>query len=200
MTKYVLNSGGMANNPEGAKRFVAEVIKGLGQQPKILFCFFAEKREHWEEKFVKYQAGFNELLSEGIKITYELAMPETFAQQISAADVIYIHGGDDHLLLYWLRQFDVPNIWKGKVVATNSASSDAISSGFWPCDWRQCMDGLGILPIKFIAHFESDFGNDDPRGPVDWQAGRRELEQYGDRSLPIYALKEGEYEVFEVND
>ena len=59
------------------------------------------------------------------------------------------------------------------------------------------MDGLGILPIKFLAHFKSDFGGDDPRGPIDWDNSYEELKAYQDKDLPIYALKEGEYKVFE---
>jgi hypothetical protein len=38
MTKYVLNSGGLKNNIPGAKKFVAELVKGLGENPKVLFC------------------------------------------------------------------------------------------------------------------------------------------------------------------
>jgi len=198
MTKYVLNSGGMNNNPEGARRFIAEVVKGYGDTPKILFCFFAEKREHWEEKFDKYQLGFNELMPEGVKPQYLMAMPDVFEVQIGNADIVYLHGGDDHLLLYWLRQFDLPKIWEGKTIATNSASSNAVSTASWTCDWRRCIDGLGILPIKFISHFNSDWGSEEERGPIDWEKARRELAEYGDKSLPIYAREEGEFEVFEV--
>lgn len=60
------------------------------------------------------------------------------------------------------------------------------------------MDGMGILPIKFIAHFNSEYGITDPRGPIDWKIAKIELENFGDRNLPVYALEEGEFEVFEV--
>jgi hypothetical protein len=200
MTKYVLNSGGLKNNVEGAKLFFAEVLKGLGDNPKLLFCFFAEKRENWEQKFPTYVEGFKAWMPEGINPQFELAFPETFADQIANNDVLYMHGGDDHLIRYWLEQFNLPEIWKNKVVATNSASSDILSKSFWTCDWRQCKDGLGILPIKFIPHYDSDYGKDDPRGPIDWQKAYNELQEYGDKDLPIYALKEGEYKVFEVDD
>lgn len=53
------------------------------------------------------------------------------------------------------------------------------------------MDGLGILPIKFLAHYKSDFGASDPRGPIDWEKAYDELSKYGDTSLPIHALEEG---------
>jgi len=197
MTKYVINSGGSRNNPELAKKYFTEIVKGLGKKPNILCCFFAEKRENWEKKFDKYTDGFKDLLPKGIVSSFELAFPEKFIEQIKKADIIYIPGGDDLLLQYWLRQFDIPKIWQGKVVATSSASSNALSKHFWTCDWRQCMDGLGILNIKFLPHYMSDYGLDDSRGPIDWQKGYNELKNFGDKTLPIHALKEGEYIVIE---
>jgi hypothetical protein len=199
MTRYILNSGGISKAPDRGASFFAEIVKGLGKSGHILMCFFAQLREDWEMKFAEYSEGFQEQLPAEIKPKFELAFPDRFVQQVSNADAIYLHGGDDHLVQYWLRQFD-PKIWTGKVVATNSASSNALSSSFWTCDWRQCFDGQGVLPIKFISHFNSDYGSDDPRGPIDWEAARKELEAHGDTSLPIYALEEGEFEVFEIKD
>ena len=172
-------------------------MEDLGNNPKILFSFFAEKRENWELKHEEYTKGFSDALSSEVKPEFELAFPDRFEEQISRADALYIHGGDDHLLLYWLSQFDLPKIWVDKVIATNSASSNILSKHFWTCDWRQRFDGFGILPIKFISHYQSDYGSDDPRGPIDWGKAYEELKNYGDQSLPIYALEEGEFKVFE---
>lgn len=195
MTKYVVNSGGIRNSEDKGKSFFEEIVSGLGANPKILFSFFAEKREDWESKFNDYSKGFNELVDSRPEIT--LAMPDTFERQAEKSDAIYFHGGDDHLVQYWLQKFDLPDVFKGKVVATNSASSNALSRQFWTCDWRQCMDGLGILPIKFISHYMSDFGTDDPRGPINWKEAYKELEEYGDKSLPVHALEEGQFIVIE---
>ncbi len=197
MVKYILNSGGTRNYPDRAKKFFTEIVTGLGDKPRILICCFAQPREDWEQKFVQDKNTLFNLFPEGIQPVLEMAFPSTFEGQIENSDAVYIHGGDDHLLQYWLRQFDTPKIWDGKVVATNSASSNALSKHFWTCDWRQNMDGLGILPIKFLAHYKSAYGKDDSRGPVDWENGYKELEEYGDKSLPIHALEEGEYIVFE---
>lgn len=196
MTKYVLNSGGIGNNPKLAKEFFAEVTKGMGSNPKILLCFFAKPREDWEIGFAEDIENSKTFMPD-IEPQFEMAMPGKFEEQLNQNDAVYIHGGDDHLLQYWLNQFDIPKIWDGKVVATNSASSHALSKHFWTCDWRKLMDGLGTLSIKFLAHYKSEYGIDDPRGPIDWEAALEELEEYGDASLPIYALKEGEYVVIE---
>lgn len=198
MTKYILNSGGLRKNPEKAKKFFSEMVKDFGANPKILLCFFAKKRENWEEKFDEYSKNLAESLPDGIQPVFELAFPDRFIEQVKNSDVIYIHGGDDYLVQYWLKQFDLPAIFKDKVVATNSASSDALAKYFWTCDWRHCMEGLGILPIKFIPHYKSDWGKDDPRGPIDWQKAYEELASFEDQNLPIYALEEGQFKIFKV--
>lgn len=197
MTKYVLNSGGIKRQPSLKKRFHQELVNGLGNSPKFLLCNFAQGREYWEVKFQGYSDSIAEDMPEGIKPFFELAMPANFTEQCKEADVIYIHGGDDHLLQYWMKQFDYKALFKDKVVAGNSAGSDMLATHHWTCDWRACADGLGILPIKFIPHYQSDFGDADPRGPIDWQKAYNELAAYGDASLPIHALKEGEYIVME---
>lgn len=197
MTKYVLNSGSVGKHPELARKFFSEVFKDLGPSPKLLICCFAQPRQDWETKFA-VDCERRELFPESVTPQLELAFPETFREQIEANDAVYIHGGDDHLIQFWLDQFgDLPKLWEGKVVATNSASSNALAAHFWTCDWRSNFDGFGILPIKFLSHYQSDYGVDDPRGPIDWEQARQELEAYGDTKLPVHALKEGEYIVIE---
>lgn len=193
MTKYVLNSGGVTSSPDKAKKFFSEVVRDLGEKPKILLCFFAIPREDWEEKFAKDVQELPQYFSQNIKPEFTLAFPDNFVEQIKNTDAIYIHGGDDQLVMYWLKKFDIPKIWEDKVIATNSASSHALSTYFWTCDWRQCMDGLGILSIKFLAHFHSDYGSLDPRGQINWEDAKEALENYKDKTLSLYALEEGDF-------
>ena len=197
MTKYVLNSGGLRNQPERKQQFHQELVEGLGTNPKFLLCNFAQGREYWEAKFPGYAESICEDMPSTVNPEFTLAVPNEFEHQCRQADVIYFHGGDDYLLKFWLKQFDLEQLFQDKVVATNSASSDMIATHYWTCDWRQCQDGLGLLPIKFIPHYMSNYGNDDPRGPIDWQNAYEELAAYGDMSLPIYALEEGEFIVQE---
>jgi hypothetical protein len=198
MTKYILNSGGIGNASDKGRAFFHEAVRGFGKTPQLLVCVFAQPREDWEENFAQDMAASGAIFDGDVRPVLELAFPDTFEEQVRQSDALYLHGGDDHLLQYWLKKFDLPTLWNGKVVATNSASSNAISRSFWTCDWRQCMDGLGILPIKFLAHYMSEYGADDPRGPIDWDEARSQLQEYGDTTLPIYALKEGEYTIIEM--
>ena len=130
-----------------------------------------------------------------LKLETKIAMPDNFAEQCQWADVIIFAGGDDELLKCRMSKFDVPGIWEGKVVTGGSAGASYLVDSFWTCDWRKIMDGKGIIPAKFIAHFKSNFGDDDHRGPIDWEKAYKELKEYGDKSLPIYALEEGDFVV-----
>lgn len=197
MTKYVLNSGGIGNSSDGGRTFFNEIVKDLGNNPKILICCFATPVGDWQEKFFGYMAGFVVKLSSDIDPNFALADQDSFVEQIEWCDAIYILGGDEGLLEPILRQYDLPRIWDGKTVATNSASSNLISRYYWTSDQRRCAEGLGLLPIKFLPHFKSDYSRDDPRGPVDWEVAHHKLIEFGDKTLPAYALPEGEFIVIE---
>ncbi len=193
MTKYVLNSGGVGKHPDKARLFMAEYLKGLGAKPRVLVCLFSRPREYWEQVFAEYEKSMQDSAPSGVTLQLELAFPKSFEKQIQNNDVIYIPGGDDHLTQYWLKQFTIPKIWEGKVVAGSSAGSDALVKHYWTCDWREVGDGLGVIPIKFIPHYGTDYGNDDPyRGPIDWEAAQKALENYGE-DLPIHKPKEGDF-------
>lgn len=197
MTKYVLNSGGMSSNPDGARRFFAELVKDLGNTPKILVCSFAQPRGAWESSFESYNEKFRSYMPYDVVPEFTLAMPDTFTDQVAQSDAIYCHGGDDHLALYWFTALNVTSVWNGKVIGTNSATTHILSTHFWTCDWRRPMDGMGVLPIRTLAHYNSTYGETDPRGPIDWERAKNELEGYGDTSLPMYTLPEGEFIVIE---
>lgn len=194
MTKYVLNSGGMKRVGDNGKAFFEELLKGTSYN-KILLCLFAQKRGHWEPKLEEFEVYFKELFD--YKIELELAFPKTLEKQLKDHEVIYIHGGDDAMLKYWMQGYDLAKLFDNKKVGTNSASSDMLSKYYWTCDWRELQEGFGILPIKFLPHYRSEYGNEDPRGPIDWEGAYEDLRNYKDKNLPIHALEEGEFIVIE---
>ena len=54
MTKYILNSGNAKYYPEKEKASIKETLLGLGDDVKVLYCFFSQPREDWETKYEKY--------------------------------------------------------------------------------------------------------------------------------------------------
>jgi|GEM_PF-4484139 len=54
--------------------------------------------------------------------------------------------------------------------------------------------------LLFDQDDRSGAGDEDLRGPIDWQKAYDELAAYGDTSLPIHALKEGEFVVIKTEE
>ncbi len=193
MTKYILNSGGLKSHPEAARAYFAELLDGLGNEPKLLWCFFATLPDDTNVRFKKYTKLFEDYYPKGVHPISTNAKVDTFAEQVVTSDAIYMHGGSIKPLYDILKQYDLIKLFKGKHIGTNSASSMVLAKHAWSCDKREPDEWLGIFPIKFLAHYKSSYGSRDPRGPIDWDAAYEDLAQYGDTTLPIHALKEGEF-------
>ncbi len=59
----------------------------------------------------------------------------------------------------------------------------------------QCGDGLGVLPVKAIVHYSSDY-----KAPhVNWEKAEELLRAYKEE-LPVMILAEGEFVVRTIDD
>jgi hypothetical protein len=197
MTTYILVGGGDRKSTEYGKNLAAEVYKRHPTSTlHVLSCYFAEPREDWETKFAQRQEWFRQVFGEEAVI--KLAFPDTFREQVKQADVIYIHGGDDTLLSYYLNQYGkISEMFAGKVVVGSSAGADWLSASFWTCDWRQTREGAGLVSLNIIVHYGSNFGSSDPRGVIDWERAEAELRAQLKPGGQITRLPEGEFVVFE---
>lgn len=182
--------------PKKAEAYFEELLCGLGSSPKLLWCFFATLPDPIEDRYEKYVDLFTPRLPIGLNVQHDCAQIETIEEQIINADAIYFHGGRVDPLVEIFGKYDLTQLCKGKTVGTNSASTLMLAEHGWTCDERKCIDGLGIWPAKVLVHFDSDYGSEDPRGPIDWEKAKLDLTTYGDKDLPVYALKEGEFVVF----
>lgn len=206
MTKYILQSGNVKNYPGKMRKYNEEIFRDFlsngkkekleNESIKVLFCFFSQTRERWEIKYNEYSNRLKKSVS--LALETKMAMPDEFAKQCQWADIIILAGGDDDLLQCRMSKFDVPKIWEGKVVTGSSAGADYLSDSFWTYDWREIKNGSGIVPVKFIPHYKfAEYMEGDNRGPINWDKTYKELKNYGNKNLPIYALKEGDFVVIE---
>jgi len=67
-------------------------LKDLPDNPKVLFCFFAQKREDWERKYEEKIEGVRQAMPNNNKIQFDLALPDTFERQVVQCDAIIIYG------------------------------------------------------------------------------------------------------------
>jgi hypothetical protein len=195
MTRYILAGGADKKYPAYARALVAEIRKTASGPVKVLACMFAKPREEWEIKFPVWQQWWNEAL--GPETQLELAFPDVFAEQIKRADVVYLCGGDDALLAAYLEKIaDLTELWKDKIVIGSSAGAGYLAKSYWTCDWRQVRSGSEITDFHIIPHFESEeYGKDDPRGPIDWQAALRDLQATLPKGGQVTVLHESEFVV-----
>lgn len=105
MTKYILVGGYPHKAEDAGRAFCEEVVRGFEGPVQILDCLFARPEENWEKAFAQDTAFFNKNLP-GLQVEIELARPETFIEQITVANAIYIRGGATRTLIQILQGID----------------------------------------------------------------------------------------------
>ncbi|MEO6508631.1 MAG: hypothetical protein ABIO02_01640, partial [Patescibacteria group bacterium] len=81
---------------------------------------------------------------------------------------------------------DFKELIENKVVVGSSAGAYVLSKYFYSNGLKQIYNGMGILPIKVIAHYSREL-----------EGVYNEIEEYKEE-LPVYTLPETEYTVIEV--
>jgi hypothetical protein len=200
VTKYILNGGGIRNVSDEGKALSTEMLKGLGDKPKVLLCFFAQPEELWQEKYDEWTRRIAACVPE-VAPEFGMSTVRDFDEQSKQFDALFVYGGETEPLVDRLKQAgDIKELLaRFKVVNGLSAGAIMLSACSWSCDTRKVAEGQGIVPVKTLVHYMSKtYGMDDPRRPIDWQKAYDELAQYGDATLPIYKLHEGESAIFEL--
>ena len=193
MVKYILIGGYLHKAVDGGKAFCEELVKDFDKKPiRILDCMFARKPEFWQETLEKDQNFFSKFITD---FELELADPDNFTEQVKNSDVIFLRGGYTSPLIdllskdpSWMKELD------GKVLAGSSAGGDAIAKYYCVLKTHRVGDGLGLLPVKFIPHWKSDY-SDEEVSDINWDEELQKLKEYKEE-LPIYTVHEGEFKVF----
>jgi hypothetical protein len=191
MTKYILIGGYPWKATDGGKAFVEELIKGFDGPVRILECIFARPRQEWAKAYSDDQKSFSTHLP-GKQLEFQLADPERFTQQVKWADAIYIRGGSAEIAATEMLKKDGGwmNGLYGKTLAGTSAGADLISKYYYDLDNLKIVEGLGLLPIKVLVHYRSDYNAPN----IDWDSAYELLKNHGEE-LPIVTLAEGQYHV-----
>ena len=190
-TKYILVGGYPHKAADGGKAFCEELVKGFEEPVRILECLFARPRDNWEKAFNQDKDFLLHNLPNK-KLEFQLANPERFGEQVVWALTIYIRGGTSEAVLMELQKQSKG--WEkglpGKTLAGSSAGAHAISKYYYGLDDLKIGEGLGLLPLKVIVHYGSDYNA--PR--IDWNKAEVELTSYKE-DLPLVKLAEGQFEV-----
>ena len=196
MTKYVLHGGGIRGSVDEGKAYFEELAKGLGKQPRVLLCFFAQPEAVWTEKYEEWIKRIG-VVSEAEPIFGQASVTD-FPLQAQRHDILWIYGGDDELLKQTVSQIPrfVNLLQSFSVVAGSSAGAILLAKKSWPCDRRLIHDGLAVVNTNALVHYGSNYGSDSPLGAIDWQKAEAELRAAIGPDERISKLREGEFEVF----
>jgi peptidase E len=187
MTKFILHGGATGKLAESNNKFFREAVPDLDRKIKILIIYFARKVEDYPWMFEQDVNNFK-TNSPQKELELEIAdpKPESFRRQIKGADVIYVRGGNTLPLIEKFKELpELKELLQGKVYAGSSAGIYAVSKYYYSNDRKQIETGLGILPIKALAHWESGM-----------EHILQQLDAFGEK-LPVYKVPEAEFIIIE---
>jgi len=174
----------MGQDNEQNKKFFSEIVKDLKDGDKILIVGFARNSDEYQIIFERDKASILDN-AEGKQIEILWANEKDFLKQIEQCSAVLIEGGDTFKLLEVLKKnYDFQKFLDGKIVAGSSAGAYVLSKYFYSNSKDKIFEGLGILPIKILCHYE---GNKD---------AIERINQYHDE-LELIILKDYEYKIIE---
>ncbi len=150
-TKYILHGGFKEGIKQENNIFFSEILKGTPQSVKVLIVYFATDNG---EKYFPEDIEQFEKNGEGKNICFQIANEKEIEKQIYWADIVYLHGGSSLKIIEKMKQFPDCGLWlSNKIIAADSAGANLLSTNFYSKRNGVC-EGTGILPIKFIPHFD----------------------------------------------
>ncbi len=191
--KLFLHGGVTSPRTEKNKKFFQEVVKAGGN--KILIFPFAQKNRDYK---LQFEVDSQKFIEHNSDIDIECAMAsndiDILLEQIKEYDSLYFCGGYTKFHMDILKQIvDLNDLLKDKIISWNSAWSMVWAKACYDWDGSKIVECLGILNIKIMVHWKTD------RYP--WRYTGEDLEKLKNywEDLPIYKIREQEYEVFDVD-
>lgn len=187
MTKYILHGGAWQPTAD-YKKFFSEMISGLSEGANILCVYFAREKDMWNENFAEDKMKFSSVSQQKV-FNYVMANDKTsaFIEQVKQADLIYIRGGDTHVLQEYLEKISsLESLLYDKVVAGSSAGALVLSKYYYENDDDTYNQGLGILTIKTFCHYTEE--NSDKL---------TKLKEFGENVEAVYAIPEEKFFIIE---
>lgn len=158
-TKFILHGGFAPGQVQQDDAFFQEMLKGTPDTAKVLLVYFAEPDEKVQLRIAQDTEELHK--NKGTKeLLLRVATQETFADDCAWADVVYLHGGKTVRILEVLRQYpQIAQILSGRTIAGDSAGANVLCKYFYSKNSQEIRVGLGILPLKIVAHYQDGTPN-----------------------------------------
>lgn len=179
MNKYILIGGGNIIDKNALIDTITNSYSKNSKCVNILIVPFARYSTDWPGIFKRYIKRY-----EGIVFNKKFVLASTnlkiFNTQLNKSDIIILCGGNENLLLPLINRSNFREI-KNKMVVATSAGANILSCFFYSNDRNRIENGLGILQIKTICHYN-----------------KRRIERLNKlknhhKVLETYAISEGEF-------
>jgi peptidase E len=188
MTKYILHGGYTNVKNKFNEKFFKEILSDFKTSAKILLVLFAREQKEWL-MLEKREKDHLTKSRPDLKLEFEIANEkgDILERQIKHADVVFIVGGQNDPLKKILRRVgNLRYLFENKTVAGSSAGAYVLSKYFYSHEDKGIFRGLGVLPIKVLAHYTARFNKK-----------LEELKNYKEK-LKTYALPDTKYAVINI--
>ncbi|MFA5987428.1 MAG: Type 1 glutamine amidotransferase-like domain-containing protein [Candidatus Paceibacterota bacterium] len=156
-TKFILHGGFTPGGKWGNDELTEEILKNMPQQVRILLVYFAKEPDRIPKNYGEDVEQFNNNKKDK-ELFFDVAEEGDFRNQVIKSDVVYFHGGSSLKLLGVLKNFpDLREILTGKVVVGDSAGANVLCKVFYRQSAGEAMEGMGILPIKIVCHYQDAY-------------------------------------------
>jgi peptidase E len=194
MKRLILMGGRPWLGEDKGKAFAEALTSGQTTKIKIAFCIFAQPESDWE---VTRRANIN-IISKFTKnkdLEFKTLTPENFREVSSWADVVYLPGGNPHVLKEKLDLCgDIALLWDKKVIAGSSAGADMLCQHFMFLQEETISNGYGWVKVSCIPHWRSQA--DEYKTKDFYKIESKLLEEFPD--VPVLCIPESEFVEFSV--
>ncbi len=187
-TTYVLHGGKTSKSSElYFKKFTDLVNK---DEVKILMCYWAREKNEWDSLLAKDYKRITKFTSKKVIFTVT-PDPEDLLSQIDRHDVLFVAGGEAHLIeplvpsLKELREKIDGKVYIGSSMGAFIVAKNYILS-FDSQDYKNVHHGFNLLPVSVLCH---------------WDIENRKVEKINslkqkDPNAPIVTIDEGAFTTF----
>jgi len=154
-TKYILHGGYTRKKNAENIKFFTEFFRDIPENGTILAVLFASENDGDENYFKKFCGRLKNYTSK--EVTFLKANRDDFIEQATKSDAIFLQGGNTRRILKVMRDYkNLSEVFAGKTIAGSSAGAYTLATLGTSHDEKNMREGLGILPLRVVCHYESD--------------------------------------------
>jgi peptidase E len=154
-TTFLLHGGRLKLKDDRNDSYFRTLTEDLSDGDQVLFIGFARRDE--DDRMEVYEREKQFFLAQAISDIHIVnATYDTFIEQVSAAKVIHITGGQAPELIKDIQRYPAfMSSIRGKVIGGSSAGACLFSTYYFYDDNQGVLEGLGTLPIRLRVHSDN---------------------------------------------